>query len=220
VAPWEVARSSQPPSYALAGEPAPSRRVIVRSVRQPTLVLGSTQPETLVDVTAVRAAGVEVVRRRSGGGVVLLQPGRVMWLDVVLPAGDGLWDEDVGRSFGWLGTAWAAAIGALDIPAAVHEGRPQCTGLGRRVCFAALSWGEVTSGGRKVVGVSQRRTRQWALFQCAALISWEPGALLALLALSDDERALAATELETAAVGLDVDPRLLEQAFLEALPQN
>jgi hypothetical protein len=33
-----------------------------------------------------------------------------------------------------------------------------------------------------VVGISQRRTRGWARFQCAAYLRWDPGALVALLA--------------------------------------
>ena len=37
----------------------------------PAVVLGSTQPEATVDAGAAAAAGLDVVRRRSGGGAVL-----------------------------------------------------------------------------------------------------------------------------------------------------
>ncbi|HEX6785774.1 MAG TPA: hypothetical protein VF076_01140, partial [Acidimicrobiales bacterium] len=50
------------------------------------------------------------------------------------------------------------------------------------VCFSGLGPGEVHAGGRKVVGISQRRTRGWARFQCAAYLRWDPDALVALLA--------------------------------------
>jgi lipoate-protein ligase A len=48
------------------------------------------------------------------------------------------------------------------------------------VCFAGLGPGEVTVGGRKVVGISQRRTRDAARFQCVAYETWDADALGAL----------------------------------------
>jgi lipoate-protein ligase A len=86
------------------------------------------------------------------------------------------------------------------------------------VCFAGLGPGEVLVDGRKVVGLSQRRTRAGARFHCAALRVWDVHALLDTLALSDDERARAAAELETAAAGLDVDLTVLEGEMVARLP--
>ena len=51
-----------------------------------------------VDHRVAGALGVEVVRRRSGGGAVLLLPGEFVWLDLVIPAGDPLWLDDVGQA--------------------------------------------------------------------------------------------------------------------------
>jgi lipoate-protein ligase A len=75
------------------------------------------------------------------------------------------------------------------------------------VCFAGLGPGEITVDGRKVVGMSQRRTREAALFQCCAALRWEPERLLDLLALDDAARALGAAELADVAAGIgrDVD---------------
>ena len=70
------------------------------------------------------------------------------------------------------------------------------------VCFAGLGPGEVTVGGRKVVGLSQRRIREAVLFQCCVAQRWEPERLLALLALDDDERARGAAELAGVAAGI------------------
>ena len=41
-----------------------------------------------VDLEACAGAGVEVVRRRSGGGAVLVEPGSVVWVDVLVAATD------------------------------------------------------------------------------------------------------------------------------------
>ena len=63
------------------------------------------------------------------------------------------------------------------------------------VCFAGLGPGEVTVGGAKVVGMSQRRTRAAARFQCGVVHRWAPAELVALLALDDARRREAAAAL-------------------------
>jgi lipoate-protein ligase A len=174
-------------------------------VLEPTdtaVVLGSTQPASVV------VPGTPAVRRRSGGGAVLMEPGGLVWVDVFVPAGDPLWEVDVGRAFLWLGRAWAAVIEG----GTVHAGALVTTPWSKLVCFAGLGPGEVTVGGAKVVGMSQRRARAGALFQCAALREWRPDRLLDRLALTDGERRRAASDLAGVAGGVDVDPdRLIGQ---------
>jgi lipoate---protein ligase len=156
----------------------PARRTVRwLTVDRPALVLGSTQPEP-------PAATVDVVRRRSGGAAVLLRPGWVAWADVVVPAGDPLWDDDVGVAPLWLGRCWAAALQRLGVDHVdVHTGAMIRPPLSRLVCFAGLGAGEVTAGGRKVVGISQRRTREAVLFQVAVLLRWDVADTLAALGL-------------------------------------
>jgi lipoate-protein ligase A len=196
------------------------RAVTFRQVDHPALVVGSTQAPEDVDRAACRARGVAVVRRGTGGGAVLLEPGRVVWADVALPAGDPLWDADVGRAFLWLGRAWAAALVDLGVDdPGVHEGRPLTTEWSRRVCFAGVGPGEVTAAGRKVVGMAQRRTREGALFQCAALLAWDAGALVDLLALPAGERERARVELREVAGAIGgVAVADVEEALTAHLP--
>jgi lipoate---protein ligase len=197
-----------------------SRRLVrVHRVARPTLVLGSTQPAAHVDGAAARRAGVEVVRRRSGGGAVLLAAGDVVWLDVVVPAGDELWSDDVGHAFDWLGDVWVRALEGLGKRGATaHRGALVRSRWSDRVCFAGLGPGEVTVDGAKVVGISQRRTRHAARFQCAALLRWDVVGILRLLDLAGGDRAQAEVELFDAAAGLDVSPEALVAAFVHALP--
>ena len=180
-------------------------------------MLGSTQGDA---VLAPGAGGLEVARRRSGGGAVLVEPDRVVWADVVVPAGDALWEPDVGRATWWLGEAWAAALDRLGVPTAVvHRGGLVRSAWSPWVCFAGLGPGEVTVGGCKVVGVSQRRTRDGALFQCAVPLTWEPATLLGALALSSSERARATEDLAGAVLALGGHlPGAIEAAFLASLP--
>jgi lipoate-protein ligase A len=188
-------------------------------VDRPTLVLGSTQADSVVDRARAEAAGVEVVRRRSGGGAVLLRPGETVWVDVFLAADDALADSDVGRAFAWVGRAWVAALDSVGVVRAmVHEGSPRrANAWSAAVCFAGLGPGEVTVDGSKVVGISQRRRREGTLFQCGALVTWAPGPLVELLALTDDERTAAGAGLQGVAAGTGVDSARLVVAFEGAL---
>lgn len=183
------------------------RSATVCTVTDEAVVLGSTQ------------RGADGIRRRSGGGAVWLTPDDPLWVDVVLPRDDALWDDDVGRSFWWLGDVWVEALAAVGIDdAAVHRGGLCVTKWSRDVCFGGLGSGEVVVGdGRKVVGLSQRRTRDGALFQSAAYGVWDPAPVAARLGLPDG----AVEDLQAAAVGVGRD-RLpgLERAFLDALARR
>ena len=183
--------------------------------RRPALVLGSTQAESVVDRDLAAARAVDVVRRRSGGGAVWVAPDDPLWVDVVLPAGDALWDDDVGRATWWLGDAWAAALAEVGVAGAeVHRGALACGPLGRLVCFATVGAGEVTVVGRKVVGISQRRARAGARFQCAVYRRWDPAPLVELLGLDGD----GAGSVATAARGTGVAHDALLAALLDHLP--
>lgn len=196
-----------------------TRLVRLHVVTVPALVLGSGQAESVVDRAAVARAGVDVVRRRSGGGAVLVTPEDVAWVDVVIPAGDPLWHDDVRRAGEWLGECWGRALTASGLAdLTVHRGALQRTRWSSLVCFASLGPGEVTSRGRKVVGISQRRTRHAARFQIAALARWDVVGILGLLALSPADRAAATAALADAAIGAPATPDSLMAAFVATLP--
>jgi lipoate-protein ligase A len=144
-----------------------------------------------------------VVRRRSGGGAVLVEPGGLVWVDLVVPSRDPMWSADVGQSAWWVGEAWARALSQAGLAGLeVWKGPMLRREWSSLVCFAGLAGGEVTGpGGAKLVGISQRRTRHGSLFQCACLLRWEPSELLQLLRLGQAERARAAAELSGAASG-------------------
>jgi len=184
-----------------APDQAPSVRLLAAS--STAIVLGSAQNPDQVDVDRASRAGTAIVRRCSGGGAVLIAPRRAVWVDVLVPRGHPRWDDDIGRAGWWLGEAWVAALASTGLDGGlVHRGALMRTQWSDRICFAGLGPGEVTIGGRKVVGISQRRTKTGALFQCVALVSWDPVALLEVLALTDAEREQAAGDLLAVARGV------------------
>ena len=78
----------------------------------------------------------------------------------------------------------------------VHRGRSVPGDLGDLVCFAGRGPGEVFAGGRKVVGLSQWRSREGALFSSCAYLRWDPAPLLAVMDVDGDEaRAELARDL-------------------------
>jgi lipoate---protein ligase len=139
------------------------------AVDRPAIVLGSRQHDDVLDLVACRDAGVEVVHRRSGGGLVHLVPGGVLWVDVVVPATDRRSISDVRGSMEWMGEQWVEALRRVGCSAGVvvHRGGLEHSSWSDLLCFAGIGPGEVLLDGRKLVGISQRRTRSAARFQCA-----------------------------------------------------
>ena len=167
----------------------------------PALILGRGQRAALPG----NVGALTVVPRFTGGGAVLMDDG-LLSLDVVLPAGHPWLDGAMTDVFLRVGSAWAAALRRLGVAeVSVHE----AAGTGRRqgtpreqllaaICYATLGYGEVTAGGRKLVGLAQRRRRNGALVQCGLLRRWEPRDLLAAFAADGDDE-----QIRHAAVGLD-----------------
>jgi lipoate-protein ligase A len=182
-----------------------SRRVaVVREVGHPTLVLGSTQPADLVSLDALRERSVELVRRRGGGGAVYLEPGTFLWVDAWIPRDDMLWEHDVSAAAEWVGRWWIEALagGGSRDALSVHTGRSVPGALGDLVCFAGRGPGEVFLDDRKVVGLSQWRSREGALFSSCAYLRWDPEPLLDLLSFDAAARSELAGALGDVARGV------------------
>ena len=208
-------RGSAAELHALEVPADATPRVWVLEATGPAVVLGSTQRDDVVDAEAARAAGVAVARRRSGGGAVWVGPGDPHWVDVIVPRGHELWTDDVGRAFLPVGRAWQDALASLGIEGThLHEDRLACGPLGGTVCFAGRGPGEVLLGEAKVVGISQRRTRAGARFQCAVPVRWDPAPLAALLRDRPDPEALAGVG---AGIGESISVDQLVDALVTAL---
>jgi lipoate---protein ligase len=187
-------------------EKVQSKRVVALcEVSTPvTLVLGSTQPEPLLDVAEVERTGLVVSKRTSGGGAVLVAPGEQVWVDVWLPRGDPLWDDDVVRSSGWLALAWKDALNDDGVIGLGVNGAPvKRSKWSDLVCFAGIGPGEVLWEGRKLVGLSQRRVRSGARFLTVSPIQAVGPLLLPLMAMSAEDRVELAESLRSTATCLE-----------------
>jgi lipoate-protein ligase A len=204
----------------------PERRAVVRAAGHPTLVLGSTQRFEIVDPQRAAAMGAEVVRRRGGGGAVLLQPRDHLWIDAWIPRDDPLWDADVVVAAAWVGRWWRDGLQSLGARGCkVHEGRSAPGEHGALVCFSGKGPGEVFQADRKVMGVSQWRGREGALFHACAYTHWDPGTLVSLLDMALESREGLVRDLAHTALGVeDMDVAgsgaitLLRDALLTTFP--
>jgi len=172
------------------------------------LVLGSTQRVALVNQHQVASRHIDAVRRRGGGGAVLLTVGDHLWIDAWVPRADPLWTADVSEAAARIGGWWRAALARLGVEdLAVHEGRADPGTYGELVCFAGKGPGELFHQGRKVMGLSQWRSREGTLFSTCAYTRWEPGPLLSLIRMGDAVRAELVRDLLPVAIGLtDIEP--------------
>jgi len=145
-----------------------------------TLVICSSQRSDTIDQQALAAAQITIASRRTGGGAVLVSESDVVWVDVVIDDTHPHWDTDVSRSFEWLGRACQRALAELGTNTTMHTGRLHKTTWSPLICFAGLGPGELTietgttktGTSQKVLGISQRRTRDRARFQIAILKRW------------------------------------------------
>jgi len=162
-----------------------------------TVVLGSSQSDLEIDPVAAGNPGLAFARRSSGGGAVLVAPGGQTWIDVWLPRGDPLWEDDVIKASFWVGDAWLMALtsgGAAEL--SVHRGRLESSPYADRICFAGLGPGEVSSEGRKLVGLAQRRTRDGVRFHTVCPVDPVSRTLVPLLGLGGDEARLLGSVLD------------------------
>lgn len=131
---------------------------------RPTLSLGRAEPfPEGWDTGAIAAAGLDVVRRPTGGDAVLHDEEVTFAVAASVP---GPWAARP-RAFSLLvAESLAAALVALGLPASVvapGEEELPAAAPGARPCFARAAAGEVRVAGYKAAGIASRFTRGAAL---------------------------------------------------------
>ncbi|MDA8103715.1 MAG: hypothetical protein M0Z34_12195 [Nitrospiraceae bacterium] len=180
------------------------RQVWLCNTTADALILGSAQKLNRGHQHFVARHGFELARRSSGGTGVVVVRGGAVWIDIGLPAGDPLLVDDVSRSFAPVSRAWADAldlIGVHDIE--TYSGHMFKGGELSEVCFAGRASGEILFDGRKLVGMSQRRSAHGAWFHTMAYLAF-PAALSAealLPGLDGGADRLAASVADLPAAG-------------------
>lgn len=191
----------------------------------PCLSLGRSQPLSDVDLAACRAAGVDVVRRPTGGRSILHTD--ELTYSVALLQTDPRTEGGVLEGYRRLSEGLLAGLRLLGVPAVHAVGRRVPDADLTAVCFETPSDWEITVADRKLVGSAQWRARGGVLQHGALPLCGDLTRILDYLALSAAEREsqrghlrLQAITLEEAlgrAVSLDQVVQALVAGFAQTL---
>jgi lipoate-protein ligase A len=166
----------------------------------PCLSLGRNQPLADADLAACRAAGVDVVRRPTGGRAILHTDELTYSLTLlqVDPRATG----DVVEGYRRLSEGLLAGLRLLEVEAVQAVGRKSATDAGP-VCFEAPSNYEITVAGRKLIGSAQWRAKGSVLQHGSLPLQGDLARIVDCLALSDAQREVQRPHIRGRAITLE-----------------
>jgi lipoate-protein ligase A len=183
----------------IGGDSPPTLRFYAWS--PPCLSLGRNQPLADVDRAACRAAGVEVVRRPTGGRAILHTD--ELTYSAALLQTDPRATGDVVESYRRLSEGLLAGLQRLEVGVVQAVGQRKPAAATTAVCFETPSDYEITTGGRKLVGSAQWRAQGGVLQHGSLPLHGDLGRIVACLAFSDAEREAQRRRLRQRAATLE-----------------
>lgn len=167
----------------------------------PCLSLGRSQAFADADLAACRAAGVDVVRRPSGGRAILHTD--ELTYSVALLQTDPLAAGGILESYRRLSAGLLAGLRLLGVEAVQAASARKPTGDPSAVCFDTPSDYEITVQGLKLVGSAQWRARGGVLQHGTLPLHGDITRILNYLALPGMEREAQRQILRTRATTLE-----------------
>jgi len=155
--------------------------------RPPCLSLGRHQPVAAANLDFCARAGVDVVRRPTGGRAVLHH--LELTYAVVSPLGRGVLPRNLQGAYRQIASALVRALRTLGVAAELTSGEVNLSLPGPRTavpCFEAPAGGEVVVGGRKLVGSAARCHEKTLLQHGAILLDWDGRLQAGTMGLADD----------------------------------
>lgn len=130
---------------------------------RPSVSLGSFQGLTGINIPFCEANGIPIVRRPTGGRAILHGDELTYSFS---SASEGLFSEGLLDSYRKLSSALKSALDTLGVRATVKMKRESGRTLARNpLCFKTTSYGEISSGGKKLIGSAQKRWKNGFLQQ-------------------------------------------------------
>lgn len=181
-----------------------SGRTFLRFYRwaRPTASLGYGQDAArVVDVGFCRARGIDIVRRLTGGKLVL-HDREVTY--AVASADTAVFTETLRESYRLISRAILAGLSRLGVSARLAESAPAGYARGTMPCFAFAARDEIEIGGRKIVGSAQKRTGPHFLQHGSIILDKDEALLAAVSRPGEVPESLGMTSLAEA-LGRPVD---------------
>ncbi len=167
----------------------------------PCLSLGRGQCEADASAEACRAAGVDLVRRPTGGRAILHAD--ELTYSVALLQSDPRATGDVVESYRRLSGGLVAGLRMLGVDATQALGTRKGSGAPPAACFEAPSEYEITVGGCKLMGSAQWRARGGVLQHGTLPLSGDITRIVDYLAFPAEQRPAQRQALRSRAVTLE-----------------
>ena len=167
----------------------------------PCLSLGRNQPAAEADRDACQAAGVDLVRRPTGGRAILHTD--ELTYALALPQDDPRATGDVVASYRRLSEGLLAGLQQLGVAAVQAVGPRLPAAELHAVCFETPSNYEIVVDGRKLVGSAQWRSRGGVLQHGSLPLHGDLTRVVDYLTFSDEEREIRRRSLQGRALTLE-----------------
>jgi lipoate-protein ligase A len=186
-------------SAVIDGASLPTLRFFAWS--PPCLSLGRNQPLADVDRHACRIAGMDVVRRPTGGRAILHTD--ELTYSVALLQTDPRAAGDILTSYCCLSEGLLAGLRRLGLEVAQTAGKSKAPADPSAVCFEVPSNYEITVGGRKLVGSAQWRVKGGLLQHGTLPLQGDITRVVTCLTFSEAERQAQRRALRARATTLE-----------------
>ena len=181
---------------------------------QPTISLGYNQDAGQLDLEACRQAGVNVVRRPTGGRAVFHF--NEFTYSVIAPQDNPLLGGPVLGTYRTIAQALVLGLGLMGIESELQ--RSQSAGASVKdspLCFAAAGRYEITAAGKKLLGSAQRRVEGVILQQGSLLLAQDQN-LAPFYRRTGESNATTAEELLGKKISFEQAAVFMEQGFKKA----
>lgn len=184
------------------------------------VVMGSAQKPSQFDQVTLRADGIQLAERRTGGGAVYIDPASMIWVDLWIPSSMELSKLAPRRLFSLVGQWWQRALANTGLPIQMSPEPGAPNELSRLACWAGAGWGELWLGDFKVLGLSQRRTRMGARVQTMVALDDSPIEVVRYLRADDATKdllhhAIGALPVDTVAPLAQIDPKAVTDLLVD-----
>ena len=180
----------------------PRTTVRFYSWERPTASLGYAQSiDKVLDLDFCRRNGIDVVRRMTGGKLVL------HWREITYSVASSdtiIFTSTLADSYRLISAGLIHGLEKMGLKARLAGSPPASYARGNMPCFAYPARDEIEIDGRKIIGSAQKRTGGWFLQHGSVPLQGDDG-LLQRISLVDDEKTSWERTSLSEALGREVD---------------